>query len=200
MLLTDAETATITVDDPSAPGGQRDQTWYFPSRTDCLSCHTSAAGYVLGVRTRQLNRDFDYAVSTDNQLRAWNHIQLFDFDIGDHASYEALTDPADASAPSEARARSYLAANCSNCHRPGGPTPVNLDLRVDVLPAAMNALGVPSISVPGAIRIDPGRKESSVLWDLMGRLDSVRMPPLGSSVIDEIGLDAVGEWIDAGAP
>ena len=40
---------------------------------------------MLGIRTLQLNRDFDYDAMTDNQLRAWNHIGLFDRDIGDAA-------------------------------------------------------------------------------------------------------------------
>ncbi len=199
-LLDAAETDTFVVDDPAAPGGQRTQTWYFPSRTDCFVCHTSAAGSILGVRTLQINRDFDYPALTDNQLRAWNHIRLFDVHIGDHAMYGALVDPADVMAAVDARARSYLAVNCANCHLPGGPTPVDIDLRIDVTAAAMNVIGVPSTNDPRLFRVDPGSKETSVLWDLMGRLDAQRMPPLGSSVADGVGLEAVGAWIDAGAP
>ena len=33
------------------------QSWYFPSRNECLQCHTHAAGRTLGLETAQLNRD-----------------------------------------------------------------------------------------------------------------------------------------------
>ena len=41
---------------PNAPGGRRQQTWHFPSRTECAVCHNMAAKYVLGVQTLQMNR------------------------------------------------------------------------------------------------------------------------------------------------
>ena len=47
-----------------------------------MSCHTLAAGRVLGVRTRQLNSLYDYGDVEDVQLRSWNHIGLFTRNIG----------------------------------------------------------------------------------------------------------------------
>jgi len=202
-LIDEAESATYTVADPAAPGGQRDQTWTFPSRADCLTCHTVAAGRVLGVRTRQLNRDFAYPLLVDNQLRSWNHIGMFDRDIGPAAAQPRQPDPADASASVASRARSYLDANCSFCHRPGGPTPVAMDLLFPTPIGATETVGVttvnPADGAPGTVRIEAGAKESSELWNRLGRLDQYRMPPLASSLVDEAARTLIGDWIDAGA-
>ncbi len=38
----------------------RTQRWHYPSRTECMVCHTRAAGFVLGLSTVQLNKLHDY--------------------------------------------------------------------------------------------------------------------------------------------
>lgn len=200
-LLPGAASDTFEVTDGS---GTRTQTWNYPSRAACLSCHTEAAGRVLGVRTRQLHRDFDYPAATDDQLRSWNHIGLFRIDIGDAGAYEAYPDPADPAASLDAKARAYLAVNCAVCHLPGGPAPLDLDLRWGTPTPSMHAVGVVPVGgdlgLANAQRIRATVKESSVLWERMRRLDGNRMPPLGSGVVDAAGLSLIGEWIDSGPP
>ena len=64
--------------------GIRTQSWHYPSRADCLACHTRNANYVLGVKTRQLNRDFHYPNGvTENELVSWKKRGLFDVDFSD---------------------------------------------------------------------------------------------------------------------
>lgn len=58
-------------------GGERKQVWHYPSRTECMVCHSRAAGFVLGLTTLQMNKDHDYHGVVDNQLRAFEHIGLF---------------------------------------------------------------------------------------------------------------------------
>src|SRR5688572_7183436 len=50
-------TEEFTIRDPAAPGGSRKQSWYYPSRADCMVCHSRAASYVLGLNTIQMNRE-----------------------------------------------------------------------------------------------------------------------------------------------
>ncbi len=57
--------------------GERKQAWHYPSRTECMVCHSRAAGFVLGLTTLQMNKDHDYRGVIDNQLRAFDHIGLF---------------------------------------------------------------------------------------------------------------------------
>lgn len=172
----------------------------YPGQTDCLRCHNAASGAVLGVDTRQTNREFNYASQTDNQLRSLNHIAYFASDIGDVSRYDAYPDPFDDLLDTDRRARGYLAVNCSQCHRPGGPAPVALDLRFDTPLPQTGLLNVtPSsgnLGLVAATIVTPGSKESSVLWERMRRLDTNRMPPLGSHRVDSAGVDLIGQWID----
>ena len=202
---TDAELLTGRVDevfsivDPQASGGMRDQTWTYPSRTDCLQCHQAPSGRVLGVRTAQLNGDFDYPAATDNQLRSWNNIGLFTTDVGPAANLPAWPDPL-GSASLASRARSYLAANCANCHQPGAQVPTPIDLRFGTLLGDMGIVDERpqddlGLSNPWIVR--PGNKDASTLWHRMGRTDNSRMPRIGSNEVHDPGVALIGAWIDA---
>lgn len=50
--------------------GGRELSWRYPSRIECMVCHTRAAGFVLGLSTAQMNREHDYGTSRLNQLTA----------------------------------------------------------------------------------------------------------------------------------
>ncbi|MFM8220947.1 MAG: hypothetical protein ACKOJF_18715, partial [Planctomycetaceae bacterium] len=68
----------LIIKDASAPGGERHQTWRFPSRSECTLCHTMPAKYALGVSTLQLNRDQDYGQGVvANQIDVFKQLGLF---------------------------------------------------------------------------------------------------------------------------
>jgi uncharacterized repeat protein (TIGR03806 family) len=197
-LLAGRESELITVQVPGV--GPRQQQYDYPSRTDCLQCHTNAAGSALGVRTQQLNRDFAFPLASDNQLRTYNHVGLFSTDIGAATQYRNYAALDDLSASITARARAYLDVNCAQCHQPGGGTGVAMDLRFDTAANAMGAIGVApqtgDLGIANARIVDAGSKETSVLWQRMQRLDGNRMPPIASHRTDDAGVAVVGDWID----
>lgn len=183
-----------------ASGSYNGQTWNFPSRGQCLQCHTEATGRALGLNTRQLNGSHTYAATgrTDNQLRTLNHIGMFGNNIGAATQYSAMPSPADASASLEARAKAYLDSNCSNCHLPNGGTPVSdMDLRWDTSVAGMNIVGTPAALNAGATRIVAGNSGGSDLWQRVQSSNPARrMPPLGVQTPDSAGLQVLADWID----
>ncbi|HQU41596.1 MAG TPA: PQQ-dependent sugar dehydrogenase [Pirellulales bacterium] len=66
--------------------GERRQTWHYPSRSECMVCHSRAANFVLGISTVQLNRDNNYGGVVDNQLRVFEHLGLLRVDYQSQAS------------------------------------------------------------------------------------------------------------------
>ncbi len=193
-------TESIEIEDPSAPGGRRTQLWTYPARTDCTTCHNPAAGTLLGIRTRQLNRPITAGGSTKNQLQHWSDLRLLR-GLSDPQQLPAYADPSDQAQPLAARARAYLAVNCALCHAPGAPAPTDLDLRITTAEQDLRAIDVrPShgdLGLPDAWRIRSGSKEASVLWERMRRLDATRMPPLASHLVHQQAVDLIGAWIDA---
>jgi uncharacterized repeat protein (TIGR03806 family) len=190
-LVTGGKTVTI--------GGQ---SWRFPSGNECLSCHTQAAGFVLGAEAAQLNHDFAYASTgrTANQLRTLDHIALFTTPLGDPAAQPSMPDPFDATAPLGQRARAYLHTNCSQCHRPGGGTPSSMDLRYGTLLSSTMACDAPpqagDLGIGAAARIiAPGSAANSVLLARAGRRDANGMPPLASNEVDTAGVMLLDQWI-----
>ncbi|MCZ7645375.1 MAG: PQQ-dependent sugar dehydrogenase [Planctomycetota bacterium] len=188
-----------------AGGGTREQTWTYPSRADCLRCHTPNAGHVLGVKTRQLNGDFAYPSGIlDNQLRAWNHAGLFDSalseaNIPNLAKLVAVTDT---SATLETRVRSYLDANCAQCHRPGG-APANFDARFDTpldSQALINGMVDNALGIAWAKVVAPSSSARSVARVRMAAVGPSQMPPLARHVPDADALDALAQWIDSLPP
>jgi hypothetical protein len=58
------------------PDGLKKQVWHYPSRTECMVCHSRAANWVLGLTELQMNREHDYGGVRDNQLRVLEHLGM----------------------------------------------------------------------------------------------------------------------------
>lgn len=175
--------------------------WQYPSRSQCLTCHTPAANFSLGLETLQLNNPLLYPASGINahQLDTLSHINLFSSAFTPGQKTQTLFSLNDASATLVQRVRSYLHSNCSNCHRPNGPTPVNLDLRYSTAWSSTQACNVQPVAgdlgISNARIIAPGEPERSVLLARMKVRDANQMPPLASHVVDQAAVDVITGWI-----
>ncbi len=49
---------------------ERKQVWRYPSRSECMICHSRAANFVLGLCSMQMNKDHAYAGGSANQIMA----------------------------------------------------------------------------------------------------------------------------------
>jgi hypothetical protein len=180
-------------------GAARTQTWRFPSRAECLACHTPQAGHALGFNTRQLNRDRAFPGGTANQISALSEAGYLTTAVPDPTSLPRLAAADDTTASIEWRARSYLDANCSNCHRPGGSALGSWDARSSTPISLARILRGPLVDdggdpqnrvvVPG----DPAR--SRLLHRLAGVGGAPRMPPIASNERDFAGERLIADWI-----
>src|SRR4029078_1551609 len=183
-----------------AVGGQ---TWIYPSEGQCLECNTEAAGRTLGLETRQLAFKITYPRPSreGHQLVTLNAINAMTTPIADPTDQVPYPDPMGTSGTLGERARSYLHTNCSQCHRPGGPTPSNMDLRYATALADTHACdvapGVGDLGISNARLIAPGAAARSVLIERMSRRDANGMPPLGSAKVDAQGAKLLTDWVNS---
>ena len=196
-----------------ADGGTQTLEWHYPSRAECMQCHqpiTPTGGYTLGPETIQMNRIM--TGDTVNQIDKLAAMGLFDeappkpYLTPLVAPYSGQVGSPPAGATLDERARSYLHANCSFCHRPDGQASDWMDMRYDV---PLQDTGLCNVmpskgdqGVTGALLLTPEEPMSSVLWlrmdappgnTLMGDLG--RMPAIASFVLDTQALDLMSAWI-----
>lgn len=165
----------------------REQDWRYPSRAECMNCHTKWGGYALGFNTGQLHRDGRPGVSATNQIMALSAAGYLTPPPlpAELSAWAAATNEA---APLEFRVRSYLQANCSSCHAPGAHSLAFWDARVST-PLAQSGI----ISGIGAV-IEPGNVAGSRLHQRLRGAPRI-MPPIGTAVFNTNGQNLVANWI-----
>ncbi len=181
----------------SSDGKDCNQTWHYPSRTECMVCHSRAANYVLGLSTAQMNKDHDYGQKTMNQLDLLE--QLGVLKVNRKEKLTPLVNPYDESADINQRARSYLHANCAACHVKAGGGNAQMDLEFTATTKAMNAIDVKPIhhhfNIENARLIAPGDPDRSVLLYRTRIRDRGQMPQLATSIVDEPAVAMLRKWI-----
>ncbi len=198
LVPEEGATATITLTNPAT------QTWGYPSRSDCRTCHTPVAGHALSFNTRQLNRPHPYGNQTPNQLQALSDAGYFTAPVAGVNNLPAFAKATDATQSLEWRVRSYLAVNCVQCHQPGGSALGTWDARPTTPTDAANLIrgmlndsggdAANRFAVPG----DPAH--SMVLKRVRGDAGVQRMPPLATNARNLEAETLLTAWINDALP
>ncbi len=185
-----------------ATGTVRNQTWHYPSRAECMVCHSRAANYVLGLCEPQMNCDVpDGSGGTINQLQRLEQLGYFSKPIAKPVAERLRLVPHDDETAAVAvRAASWLHANCSSCHVEAGGGNSQFSAEFTEVPEKrklINAVPVHStLELTNARLIAPGEPASSVLLHRISHRDRSRMPPIGSLIPDPHGVDLIRRWIE----
>ena len=189
------ENESITINDA---GTIRSQTWHYPSRAECLQCHTPVGGYALSFNTAQLNRNQSYSSGTANQLTALAGAGYFTASLPAISTLRFLAASTDTTATVEHRVRSYLAANCVQCHQPGGAARGNWDARIETPTATaglLDGLLVDSRGDSANRVIAAGDPAHSMMLTRINTRGSGQMPPLASNELDAANIALLTAWI-----
>ncbi len=181
------------------------QRWRIPGRSECMTCHTPQAGFALSGNTRQYNMESIIPGFGGNQIDVLENGGYFSNNPASANLLPRHLRPEESDYPAEARVRSYLAVNCAYCHKTGGTAAPSMwdgrhELTLDqtglILGNASNNGGNPLNKL-----VVPGSTVHSILLNRTAAANGfTRMPPLGSNVVDQAGVDLLTEWIAGELP
>ncbi len=183
--------------------GEKELTWHFPSRADCISCHTPTSGFVLGFETRQLNRG--YEGMGENQLGLFAAAGIFNDKLPKSpGELPAHPDWKAGEATAEELALAYLDANCAMCHVRGGLAGGPMDFRRSETAKKMPFVGEKprqgELGPQGTLLVRPGDPERSEVLNRMKQRGTRQMPPLATDWVDDLAVERFKAWIESIQP
>ncbi|HTN76956.1 MAG TPA: hypothetical protein VL096_16975, partial [Pirellulaceae bacterium] len=281
LVPRDGVDRTFTIQ--TASGSKRELTWHYPSRAECMVCHSRASNFVLGLCEMQMNKEHDYNGIRDNQLRTLSHIGALRVNALEHegiwqqrlatarqaslapfpritntlslaqrtvdrhlpslrqqstrlepfasrmlrysgrgtyawlkqpftkqtittsllprwpSEYRRLVDPADPTAPLEARARSYLHSNCATCHVEAGGGNALMELEFNTEREKMRIYDARpqhhTYDIVEPRLIAPGHPERSLILARLQKRGAGQMPPLATQLVDDEAVKLFEAWI-----
>jgi glucose/arabinose dehydrogenase len=179
-------------------GADHKQTWHYPGRAECLTCHTHIAGEALGFNTRQLNGPATFGHASLNQIQALSDAGYFTQPVPAVKELPAFAVATDQSQPLEWRVRSYLAVNCVQCHQPGAGAIGYWDARPTTATADANLIQgrlVNNTGDPATHWMVPGDAQHSMILKRLQAQGVPRMPPLATTELDPMAIALIQQWI-----
>lgn len=197
----------IEVDYVDAAGAPAHAQYLVPNDNQCKSCHErDDVTEVLGLITPQLNREVATPDGPRNQLSWLAEQGILRAPIPAPVALPAFADPRGGAALDD-RARAYLHANCSHCHRPGGGGGASglVLLEWERAPLQNGVCKGPVAAGPGTGGHDhdivPGAPDQSIMIFRMSSSDpETKMPELPNRIPDADGVALVSAWIAAMSP
>ncbi len=197
--------ARINVDFIDEGGEAKVEEYIVPNTDQCGNCHElDDALELLGPISEQMNLEIEVDGAPINQITWLADQGLFDSPPPAPEGLHRFAQPMDESADLDARARAYLHANCSHCHRDGGGASKSglVFLEWEEEPSKIGICKLPAAAGPGAggnsHDITPGDPDGSIVVYRMNSLDpDIKMPELPNRVIDVQGVELIREWIAA---
>jgi uncharacterized repeat protein (TIGR03806 family) len=192
----------VTVSYLDATGETVDQPYQVPNTNQCKGCHDNDdVTHLLGVTTPQLNRQVTRDGVAVQQLEWLKASGVLGAASPDPATSLRFSDPF-GSDPIDQRARSYLHANCSHCHRPGGGGGDSglVLLAWEMDPSKNGVCKTPAAAGAGtgdrSHDIVPGYPDQSIMPFRMASTDpEIKMPELPNRLPDARGLALITDWI-----
>lgn len=185
-------------------GEPRSVEYRIPAASQCLTCHKqdNETPFPIGVKPSSLNKVYDYADGSSNQLDKWVDMGYLN-SANIPNNIETVVDWTDTSQSLELRARSYLDINCAHCHsdnRHCDYRPVRFAFAES---SDITNLGVcvdaDDVFDPALTKIVmPGNSERSILAFRINSVDqSLRMPLLARTLKHNEGVELIEAWINS---
>ncbi len=186
--------------------GGRTQHWRFPGRNECLACHTAVGGLALSFNTAQLNHDTDVNGGglRRNLITVLQEAGYFYADPDIHPNLlPRLPALGDETWSRESRIKAFLAANCVQCHQPGGTTGATWDARLKTPLDEAGIVDGPAwhnIGSDGTKIVATGDLQHSSMYIRLSGLGPLHMPPLGTFEVNAQAVSLVAHWITNDLP
>ncbi len=152
--------------------------YHIPDENECIACHQSNSEMIpLGTKLRNLNRNVERDGNSLNQLSYLQSVGILgSFEV---SMVSEIVDFKDASNGLADRARAYLELNCAHCHNPDAwdeSANEDYDFRYET---TLDDTGI-----------------SSNRNRITGQLSDMEMPFIGTTLLDQEGVDLVTEFIE----
>lgn len=202
LLDTDLNGQVVPLEYLNESGVMQLVDYRIPAGAECQTCHKSFDAPVpIGLKPQNINKTYQYADETTNQLLKWQQSGYLSGGIP--ASVNAVAAWDDETADLTERVRAYLDMNCAHCHTDGG----HCDYRMmrfayheTVVDENMGVCVEPEEFVePQHVHIiSAGNIDKSVLhFRLNTTVENYRMPLLGRTVVHEEAVSLLTEYINS---